>query len=123
MDIREFIDPETIDVLEGLVPGISMDDYREVVLKMKSREIFSKITDEDIRSKLQLNICSITCIIPSLHLVFEMLKHLEPVVMVLKQLLGIDLDHKTTIRQSLFHLYKKPARLPVEIGRELYIEG
>jgi Protein of unknown function (DUF3723) len=52
MDIREFIDPETIDVLEGLVPGISMDDYHEVVLKMKLREIFSKITDEDIRSKL-----------------------------------------------------------------------
>jgi hypothetical protein len=123
MDIREFIDPNTVDVLEGLVPGVSMDDYREVVSKMKPKEIFSQITDEDVRRKLQSNICSIDCIIPSLHLVFEMLKHLEPAAMVLKQLSGTDVDRKTTIRQALFDSYKRPARPPVEMGRQFYVEG
>jgi hypothetical protein len=52
-----------------------------------------------------------------------MLKHLEPAAMVLKQLSGTDVDRKTTIRQSLFDSYERPARPPVEMGRQFYMEG
>ena len=111
--MHDVTDEDTVRSVEGLAPASSEDDFNTVNAKMKSKAIFTKVTDAAMRGTLLDNICGVHGFIPSLRLVFEGLKTLEPACEVLKKLVG---DPRKTIRQALMDSYTGELTAPVELS-------
>jgi chromosome segregation ATPase len=107
--------------LEGLAPGFCEGDRAGINSLMRSSTLFPQVIDVATRNELLYNLLEIECMIPTPHLVFEMLKHLEPACEILKKL--ADVGSKSTIRQCLIGKYTVPLEPPVEVGKEYYLRG
>ena len=79
------IDPNTIHLLQGLCPALSLEDRAFVQKHM--HDILPAIRDESDRSEVFDRLCSMKQIITSLHTFLEDTKYLEPCARILKKLL------------------------------------
>jgi hypothetical protein len=120
---EDHIDEYTVMMLEGLAPGVSRDDSEKVtsLMAMSSSMIFPALKDKNKRKRLLEKLLKVEYMIPTIHLVFEMLKHLEPACEVLKKL--ADTGSKWSIRHCLWDKYDKPQQPLIEMGKEVYFPG
>ncbi|KAF2278978.1 uncharacterized protein EI97DRAFT_413974, partial [Westerdykella ornata] len=101
------VDSKTVEKLQLLRPCADSDKY--IIQKlMKERVLFPNILDDSTRLRLLENICSLTCLIPSLWTFFENLKFLEPCCDSLRQILGNDIHG--TLKSTLLSSYSPPAK-------------
>jgi hypothetical protein len=81
------IDANTAFLLQGLCPGLSLEDRAFVQMRMLSRELFPAIQDDNIRSQILERICSIKYVIITIYTFLEDTKYLEPCTRILKKVL------------------------------------
>jgi len=81
------IDANTAFLLQGLCPGLSLEDRAFVQMRMLSRELFPAIQGDNIRSQILERICSIKYVIITIHTFLEDTKYLEPCTRILKKAL------------------------------------
>lgn len=106
------VDTITVQHLEGLAPKYSERDRASITDLMRQGALFPSVQDEHIRDQLLENLFRLPCIIPSLWTFFELLKYIQPICEVLRELLGAQMG--TTIRSSFMSLYFQPPRLIVQ---------
>jgi hypothetical protein len=81
------IDANTAFLLQGLCPGLSLEDRAFVQMRMQSGELFPAIQGDTIRSQILERICSIKYVIITIHTFLEDTKYLEPCTRILKKAL------------------------------------
>ncbi|CBX95206.1 hypothetical protein LEMA_P023580.1 [Plenodomus lingam JN3] len=108
------VDAVTVNHLELLAPNHSKID-RDLLLDLMDRQIlFPSVIDNQQRRALASNLCATIGLIPSLWTFFEVLKYLEPMCEILKDLIGG--KQKRTIHSSLMANYYPPATPMVQIS-------
>ncbi|KAH9873409.1 hypothetical protein IAQ61_004032, partial [Plenodomus lingam] len=108
------VDAVTVSHLELLAPNHSKID-RDLLLDLMDRQIlFPSVIDNQQRRALASNLCATIGLIPSLWTFFEVLKYLEPMCEILKDLIGG--KQKRTIHSSLMANYYPPATPMVQIS-------
>lgn len=106
------VDRDTVERLELFAPSISRKDKELVERLIESREIFEKVSHEEVRENILGTLEEIEDMIPSLRSFFESLKFLEPCCNILKKLLRT--KEKRTLYQSFSATYFEPSEQMVE---------
>lgn len=81
------LDANTVAILQGRCPMLSLKDRAHVQNRMLAGDIFPAVKADDQRSQIFDRSCSIEHVIPSIHTFLENTKYLEPPARILKQLL------------------------------------
>jgi hypothetical protein len=86
-DYWPLIDANTAFRIQGLCPGLSYKDRADIEYRMKEKELFPAIQDENIRSQILERLCLIKHVITTLYTLLEDTKYLEPCTRILKKIL------------------------------------
>lgn len=81
------LDVMSVSKLQGRCPGLSLEDQGYITSLFESNELFSRIQDQQLLSRIRSKLSSTECIILSLHTFLEDTKLLEPCSKILRQLL------------------------------------
>lgn len=81
------LDANTVAILQGRCPMLSLEDRAHVQNRMLAGDIFPAVKADDQRSQIFDRSCAIEHVIPSIHTFLENTKYLEPPARILKQLL------------------------------------
>jgi Protein of unknown function (DUF3723) len=107
------IDANTAFLLQGLCPGLSLEDRAFVQMRMSSRELFPAIQDDNIRSQILERLCSIKYVIITIYTFLEDTKYLEPCTRILKKLLPS--KSKGSLSQYFHTLHSGQPNVKVQI--------
>ncbi|KAK4982611.1 hypothetical protein LTR50_007666 [Elasticomyces elasticus] len=110
------VDSRTVSAVQALAPSHSSSDKASIEDAISEGSIFAGVRDEDLRSRVFRNFCSVPGLVPSLHTFFENLKYLEPCCTVLKRLLNP--GNKKTIWRGLTGCYYRPDQPVAECAED-----
>ncbi|KAK5010494.1 hypothetical protein LTR28_009568 [Elasticomyces elasticus] len=110
------VDSRTVSAVQALAPSHSSSDKASIEDAVREGSVFAGVTDDDSRSRIFRNFCSVLGLVPSLHTFFENLKYLEPCCTVLKRLLNP--GNKKTIWRGLTGCYYRPDRPVTEYAED-----
>ncbi len=110
----QHLDLETVRYLEGRSPYYSTEDQLFIRSYFESKLLFPSVTSSSTRAQIQVRVCAIKTIIPSLRTFQEDTIWLEPCWKILRKL--IPTKAKGTLQQELRKSYTrlKNRRLPVQ---------
>ncbi|KAL8770678.1 MAG: hypothetical protein Q9209_003746 [Squamulea sp. 1 TL-2023] len=111
-----FLDSQTVNILQGRCPKLAEVDF--ILIKEKRRGLLPYLSNEKERDKLWDRICSVECVIPSIHTFLEDTKYLEPCARVMKELLT--LEPKASICQAYERCHNGQQRIPIEVAEGIF---
>ncbi|KAK4997103.1 hypothetical protein LTR66_003421 [Elasticomyces elasticus] len=106
----------TVSAVQALAHSHSSSDKASIEDGIRGGSIFAGVRDDDSRSRMFRNLCSVPGLVPSLHTFFENLKYLEPCCTVLKRLLNS--GNKKTIWRGLTGCYYRPDQPVAEYAED-----
>lgn len=114
------LDPDTLELLHGRYPRLSLDDQRFIQQIFDDNIAFPRVTDSASRSQLLQAALNFSGIIPSLHLFLEDIKYLKPMTDILKKVLPF--KFKGTIRQAMLRYFIPTPKNRIQVSENDFEE-
>ena len=124
-------DPYTIQFIESRVPALSKSDFKDLQASMKSGQLFSAVTDSQMRAEITQRLLAMDELIPSLHTLISNIRYLKKLAKLLDALLPPKAKRRTkrrkktqaalwTLRQRFYsHYTKRGSSNSIEIQQSL----
>ncbi|KAK7972386.1 hypothetical protein PG988_006520 [Apiospora saccharicola] len=121
--LKDFLDLESVQFLEGKAPSVCSDDKRLIEEAMKDGSLLPLISDARIRKEIASNILEVTGIIPSIATLHKNLcyfgfgaqilqKHVEVLPTKLRK-------ERLTLYQNLRNDWRAPSKTTYRLGKEM----
>lgn len=121
--VQRSMDINTIRTLEGRLPT-STADRQFIQRGFRSGRLFSMVTDEHWRARIECNVLNMPVLIPSLKSFHEYMKILSTAAQIVKiHLLSDHAHEKGTLQQQLRESWDPSARLVIEISEGQFQYG
>ncbi|KAF3394009.1 hypothetical protein F1880_005513 [Penicillium rolfsii] len=116
----QVLDPDTLELLHGRYPRLSLDDQRFIQQIFDDNIAFPRVTDPISRSQLLQAALNYSGIIPSLHLFLEDIKYLKPMTDIIKKVLPF--KFKGTIRQAMLRYFIPTPKNRIQVSENDFEE-
>jgi hypothetical protein len=121
-EIRKATCPDTVRGLQLLAPAASVHDQDVVKKLMRSRAIFSRITNPDSRGRIEAAILRINVVIPSFKTFHENMKYLSIGACIIKDNILPKLRPDQTLFCAMEKIWRRPDRCLIEYREGEYVE-